>query len=91
MWFNHIPFITAVQIQMNWAYANNVVLIASNANVPGKGMTGSGIYIGKHGSNTYIVSPKNTTQLLVSKIPKNFDGPIEKTEGEIIVSLKKII
>lgn len=34
MWFSELPFLTAVQVQLNWAYSNNANLIAAGANNP---------------------------------------------------------
>lgn len=36
-------------MQQNWAYINNVNLLASGASYPPIGSTGTGIYAGKNG------------------------------------------
>lgn len=56
----HIIF-TAVQIQQSWAYKNNVNLLAAGRNLPSVGSTGSGIYHGRFGPLTAVMSPNNET------------------------------
>lgn len=48
-WFSELPFLTALQAQQAWAYANNVNLLAAGGSNPSVGSTGSGIYHGTHG------------------------------------------
>lgn len=57
-------------MQQNWAYVNNVNFLAAGANLPILGTTGSGIYSGKLGSLTSIMTGENTTRLLVHEVPK---------------------
>ncbi|XP_055596430.1 vanin-like protein 1 [Uranotaenia lowii] len=70
MWFSDLPFLTAVQIQQGWAYANNVNFLVSGSNNPGIGSTGSGIYSGRRGPIVSYISYKNETKLYVAKVPK---------------------
>lgn len=58
-------------MQQNWAYVNNVNFLAAGANLPILGTTGSGIYSGKLGSLTSIMTGDNTTKLLVHEVPKS--------------------
>ncbi|KAL0266525.1 UNVERIFIED_CONTAM: hypothetical protein PYX00_009037 [Menopon gallinae] len=46
-WFGGLPFLTASQVQAGWSYAMNVTLLASGANNPTIGTTGSGLYLGR--------------------------------------------
>jgi biotinidase len=50
-------YFTANQIQQNWAYTNDVNLLASGANKYWYGATGSGIYAGRLGPVISIISP----------------------------------
>ncbi|XP_055305811.1 vanin-like protein 1 [Sitodiplosis mosellana] len=69
MWFSEIPYLTAVQYQQSWAYANNVNLLAANVNAPSIKCSGSGIYGGRSGALQVIVSESPATKILVAKIP----------------------
>ncbi|XP_063710145.1 vanin-like protein 1 [Culicoides brevitarsis] len=69
-WFSEIPFLSAVQIQQSWAYSNKVNLLAAGRNLPKVGSTGSGIYHGRFGPLTAIMSSKNETKILVATVPK---------------------
>ncbi|XP_055305810.1 vanin-like protein 1 isoform X2 [Sitodiplosis mosellana] len=68
-WFSEIPYLTAVQYQQSWAYANNVNLLAANVNAPSMMYSGSGIYGGRSGALQIIVSESPATKILVAKIP----------------------
>lgn len=70
MWFSELPYLTAVQVQQNWAFMNNVNLLASGANNPIVGSTGSGIYAARKGSLISTMEGKNVTQVLVATVPK---------------------
>ena len=70
MWFSEMPFLTGVQIQQNWAYSNNVNLLAAGANNPKIGSTGTGIYAAKQGSLISVMNGKNDTQLYTATVPK---------------------
>lgn len=73
MWFAEEPFLTGAQTQAAWAYANNVNLLAAGANMAATGTSGSGIYVGRQGAAKIIMSPDDTSQLLVARVPKNPD------------------
>lgn len=73
-WFSELPYLTAVQTQSAWSYANNVNLLASGYNNPATGNGGSGIYIGSSGSLVTLWSEKPKNALLVAKVPKVIDG-----------------
>lgn len=70
MWFSEMPFLTGVQVQQNWAYANNVNLLAAGANLPAVGSTGTGIYAGRKGSLASVMEGVSKTTLLTATVPK---------------------
>ncbi|XP_058128985.1 vanin-like protein 1 isoform X2 [Anopheles ziemanni] len=70
MWFSELPFLTAVQIQQGWAYSNNVNLLAAGASFPGVGSTGTGIYAGRRGAITSVMTYNPETKLYVAQVPK---------------------
>lgn len=70
MWFAELPFLTALQIQAGWSYANNVNLLAAAANRPISGSSGTGIYAGKSGPLVEVVHTQAVTKLYVSQVPK---------------------
>uniref|UniRef100_U5ETE5 Putative biotinidase and vanin n=1 Tax=Corethrella appendiculata TaxID=1370023 RepID=U5ETE5_9DIPT len=70
MWFSELPFLTAVQIQQNWAYINNVNFLAAGASLPEIGSTGSGIYSGKSGPLSSVMNFKPDTKLYIANVPK---------------------
>lgn len=70
MWFSELPFLTAVQVQQNWAYVNNVNLIAAGANNPLVGSSGSGIYAGRKGPLGLTMQGTNETNVLIAEVPK---------------------
>ncbi|XP_063368490.1 vanin-like protein 2 isoform X1 [Cydia amplana] len=84
MWFSEMPYLTAVQIQEAYAYAQNVNFLGAGANNVRVGSAGSGIYSGKAGALVSIMPGLPTTRLLVSRVPKvpgnvtgmTFPGPI---------------
>lgn len=57
-------------MQQNWAHVNDVNFLAAGANLPILGTTGSGIYSGKLGTLTSIMTGDNATKLLVHEVPK---------------------
>ncbi|CAG9809930.1 unnamed protein product [Chironomus riparius] len=81
MWFSEAPFLTAVQAQQNWAHSHNVNLLASGANFPAIGSTGTGIYGGNKGAYAMEMGGDNKTSVLVAtvykKIKENEDVTIE--------------
>lgn len=75
MWFSEMPFLTAVQVQQHWAHSNNANLLASGANNPGRGSTGSGIYAGNKGALVEVMHGNDETKLYTATVPKiNFPG-----------------
>lgn len=75
MWFSEMPFLTAVQVQQHWAHSNNVNLLASGANNPQVGSTGSGIYAGNKGALVEAMHGNDETKLYTATVPKiNFPG-----------------
>lgn len=70
MWFSEMPFLTAAQVQQNWAYSNNVNLLAAGANNPSVGSTGTGIYAARKGSLVSVMEGTFTTKLHTATVPK---------------------
>ncbi|KAG5670804.1 hypothetical protein PVAND_001042 [Polypedilum vanderplanki] len=70
LWFGELPFLTAVQLQQNWAYANNVNMLAAGTNNVPVGSTGSGIYGGKKGAYVAEMAKGNITELYTATIYK---------------------
>ncbi|XP_018796950.1 PREDICTED: vanin-like protein 1 [Bactrocera latifrons] len=79
-WFSELPFLTAVQLQEGWAFANDVNLLAADASKPSGQNTGSGIYAGRLGRLVAAIYEEPTTQLLTASVPKrayrqNYQAP----------------
>ncbi|EDW52975.1 GM12590 [Drosophila sechellia] len=71
MWFSQLPFLTAVQIQLGWSYANNVKLLAAGASDPIVGNSGSGIYHGRSGSLRSVMRQESGERsIYVARVPK---------------------
>ncbi|XP_050330055.1 vanin-like protein 1 [Bactrocera neohumeralis] len=70
-WFNELPFLTAVQLQEGWSYANDVNLLAADASEPSGQISGSGIYAGRLGRLKAVIYEEPTTQLLTASVPKH--------------------
>ncbi|CAO1440239.1 unnamed protein product [Diamesa serratosioi] len=70
MWFSEMPFLSAVQVQQNWAFKNRVNLLAAGASNPKVGSTGTGIYAAHYGSLTSTMSGISETKLYTSIVPK---------------------
>ncbi|KAM7347153.1 vanin-like protein 1 [Cochliomyia hominivorax] len=69
-WFSELPFLTAVQLQEGWAFANNINVLAADASYPAGQNTGSGIYAGRLSRLTAVINEQPTTQVLTAKVPK---------------------
>ncbi|XP_011165375.2 vanin-like protein 1 isoform X2 [Solenopsis invicta] len=69
-WFSILPFLTAVQTQAGWSFAEDVNLLASGYNKPSYGIGGSGIYLGRHGIGTSIMPTTTHEKLLIYDVPK---------------------
>ncbi|XP_037935091.1 vanin-like protein 1 [Teleopsis dalmanni] len=72
-WFSELPFLTAVQLQEGWAFANDVNLLAANANYPSEQNTGSGIYAGKLGRISASIYEDETTKVHKARVPKHLN------------------
>lgn len=74
--------ISAAQFQQSWSYANNVNLLAANANT---GVflhnSGSGIYAGRLAALDIFVSKTSKTKILIANIPINL--PLLPTENVV--------
>ncbi|XP_029156556.1 vanin-like protein 1 [Nylanderia fulva] len=69
-WFSEAPFLTAVQTQAGWSFSEDVNFLASGYNKPSVGSTGSGIYLGRKGIATAIMSNTIHEEVLVFEVPK---------------------
>ncbi|XP_032288963.1 vanin-like protein 2 isoform X2 [Drosophila virilis] len=71
MWFSQLPFLTAAQVQLGWAYSNDVNLLAAGASHPEFGSTGTGIYNGRAGTITGVMKwGEGERRIYVAKVPK---------------------
>lgn len=70
MWFSEIPFLSAVQVQQNWAFKNRVNLLAAGASNPKVGSTGTGIYAAQYGSLASTMAGTAETKLYTAIVPK---------------------
>ncbi|ALC48761.1 Btd [Drosophila busckii] len=73
-WFSELPFLTAIQLQEGWAYANDVNLLAADGSWPETKTTGSGIYAGRLGRLNASIYEQPTRQLLKAHVPKRIHG-----------------
>ncbi|XP_012278743.1 vanin-like protein 1 [Orussus abietinus] len=69
-WFSETPFLTAVQTQAGWSYAEDVNFMAAGYNRPKFGNAGSGIYLGRRGIGQAIFPTTDTSELLIVNVPK---------------------
>lgn len=84
MWFSELPFLSAVQVQQNWAYTNNVNMLAAGANNPSFGSTGTGIYAGRKGSLISVMEGTAKINLYTAIVPKRGLGDnIQITQNSI--------
>lgn len=84
MWFSELPFLTAVQVQQNWAFANKVNLLAAGANRPEVGSTGTGIYAAQFGSLVSVMEGKANTTLYTATVPKRDRPQATGTQKQVI-------
>ncbi|KAH8409249.1 hypothetical protein KR009_011235, partial [Drosophila setifemur] len=71
MWFSQLPFLTAVQTQQGWAYANDVNLLAAGASRPSVGSSGTGIFHGRTGTLTSVMRmDSGERSIYVARVPK---------------------
>ncbi|XP_015515434.2 vanin-like protein 1 [Neodiprion lecontei] len=73
-WFSELPYLTSIQTQSAWSYANNVNLLASGYNNPTTSNGGSGIHAGTSGKLVTLLSESAKNALLVARVPKVIDG-----------------
>lgn len=69
-WFSEVPFLTAVQTQAGWSFAEDVNLLAAGYNRPASGNTGSGIYLGRKGIGKAVMSRTRHGDMLIYEVPK---------------------
>lgn len=84
MWYSELPFLTAVQLQQNWAYSNNVNLLAAGSNNPTVASTGTGIYAGRKGSLISVMERADSTKLYTATVPKRGLGDNIRINEEAI-------
>uniref|UniRef100_A0A336M7R1 CSON013248 protein n=1 Tax=Culicoides sonorensis TaxID=179676 RepID=A0A336M7R1_CULSO len=70
MWFSELPFLSAVQAQLGWAYKHGVNFIGSGASFPLIGSTGTGIYHGKFGALDAVMNYISSTKVYIAEVPK---------------------
>ncbi|KAG5672445.1 hypothetical protein PVAND_002573 [Polypedilum vanderplanki] len=70
MWFSELPYLSAVQVQQNWAFSNNVNFLAAGANNVAIGSTGSGIYGGKKGAYVADMAATSKSHLYTATVYK---------------------
>ncbi|XP_012266871.2 vanin-like protein 2 [Athalia rosae] len=73
-WFSEMPYLTTLQVQASWSYANDVNFLASSFNNPSSGSGGSGIYAGKDGHLITYWPEYSSNALLVATVPKLING-----------------
>lgn len=73
-WFSEIPYLTTIQTQSSWSYANDVNLLSSGYNMPKTTNRGSGIYAGNKGKLVTLWTENMTNSILIAKIPKFING-----------------
>lgn len=81
-WYSELPFLTAVQLQQNWAYVNNVNVLAAGVNNPSIGCSGSGIYSGRSGALVSLMTGANGTKVLIHEVPKK-PGTAVRTNSSV--------
>ncbi|XP_017764853.1 PREDICTED: vanin-like protein 1 [Eufriesea mexicana] len=69
-WFSEVPFLTAVQTQYGWSYAEDVNLLVAGYHEPLSGSIGSGIYLGRNGIANATMSRDPKHRILISQVPK---------------------
>lgn len=70
-WFSEVPFLTAVQAHSGWAHALDVTVLAAGYNLPERGSTGSGVYLGRHGILNATMNWRNESTLILQRVPKH--------------------
>ncbi|XP_017089670.2 vanin-like protein 3 [Drosophila bipectinata] len=83
MFNSELPFLTAVQFQQGWAWANKVNLLAAGGSLPQAGISGSGIYAGVQGAVAQLLitdSDEGQRKLLLARLPINPDDLLPQEE-----------
>ncbi|XP_067636406.1 vanin-like protein 1 [Eurosta solidaginis] len=71
MWFSQLPFLTSVQFQQSWSYANDVNFLAAGASQPAVGSTGTAIFAGRKGALISVMNKgEGERRLYVAKVLK---------------------
>ncbi|XP_025993534.2 vanin-like protein 1 [Solenopsis invicta] len=69
-WHSEVPFLTAIQTQAGWSFAEDVNLLAAGYNRPNVGHVGSGIYLGRKGIGKAIMPTTGHEEMLIFEVPK---------------------
>ncbi|KAJ6219744.1 hypothetical protein RDWZM_005556 [Blomia tropicalis] len=86
-WFNHIPFVSGVQMQQAFAMMHRVNFIASDIQNPINGTLGAGIYSGTKGAISYNNEPDGKSKLIIATIPTDS----RSTNSKCLPNTKKVI
>lgn len=70
MWFSYFPFYVSTQWFEAWSKGNDAIFLASNIQVPGHSLYGSGIFRGRLGPQVLTQNPDGVSKLLVARLPK---------------------
>lgn len=76
-WKSELPFLTALQVQQNWAYRYNVNLLVAGLNSPTRGLSGTGIYAGRFGPLVSAINEEGLQTYFENVAKKNF--PLENS------------
>ncbi|CAL7946738.1 unnamed protein product [Xylocopa violacea] len=82
-WFSEIPFLTAIQTQFGWSFAEDANLLVAGYHQPNIGNAGSGIYLGRNGIANVTMTRNPENRLLISRVPKTTRS---KTNGAAVCS-----
>ena len=86
-WFSETPFLTAIQTQFGWSFAENVNLLVAGYHQPTIGTSGSGIYLGRNGIANATVA--DDPKLLISRVPKTIKSTRAEVKQELMNEEKK--
>lgn len=68
LWFSQLPFLTSLQAYQAFSYYHNVNLLAAGTSSPSVGASGSGIFNGKCGLLTSIISHLPSITILIANV-----------------------
>lgn len=79
-WYQEFPFLTALQLQQGWAHSNDVNFLSAGGSLPNERNTGSGIFAGKYGALTSIISEAPIRTIITARVPKKLPQNTFKPE-----------